>query len=100
MPVRTTLSDVDAGRRAAEAQDRDLVSPGSRPGVISYIARVVAQRVGHVAADEPDDRRRRGHREAADAVGLGDRRVADVGVGVVRAVVAEEQAHRGVAPGR
>ena len=63
--------------------------------MISYIRRVVAQRVGHGAADEPDDRRRGGHREAADARGLGDRRVADVGVGVVGPV-----ARRGTGPRR
>ena len=81
---------VDAGRRAPELQDRD------RPARVLAEGDLVhppggGQRVGHRAADEPDDRRRGGHREAADAGGLGDRRVADVGVGVVGAVVAEEQ---------
>ncbi len=67
---------------------------------MSYIRRVVAMASSGLAADEADDRRRRGHGEAADAAGLGDRRVADVGVGVVGAEVAEEQTVRGVGRAR
>ena len=65
---------------------------GFSPSVISCIRRVVARASGTEPADEADDRRRRGHREAAQAGGLGDRGVADVGVGVVGPVVAEVEA--------
>ena len=90
-PGAAHLGDVDAGRRALELQD------GHRPARVLAEGDLVhpaggRQRVGHRAADEPDDRRRGRHREAADAGRLGDRRVADVRVGVVRPVVAEEQA--------
>ena len=96
MPVRRTFVDVDPGRRAAELQDRqrvrrvlgerDLVH---RPGG--------PQRDRHLAADELDDRRRRRHGEPAEPGGLGDRGVADVRVGVVGSVGAEEQPLRRVA---
>ncbi len=65
------------------ARERD---PAHQAGVL--------ERVGRAAADEPDDRRRRRHREAADAERLGDRAVAEVRVGVLRAVAREEQAVR------
>jgi hypothetical protein len=51
--------------------------------VISYIRWVARSANGHIPADEFHDRRRRRHGEPADAAGLGDRRVADVGVGVL-----------------
>ena len=50
--------------------------------VISYISSVALTASCGRAADEGDDGRRRGHGEAADAGRLGDRAVADVGVGV------------------
>ena len=80
-------------RRAAEAQPGNLV--GGVLGQRDLVHRPGRRhRVRHLAADEPDDRRRRRHREAAEARRLGDRGVADVGVGVVRAVRAEVEAVR------
>ena len=81
MPVGRALELQDRHRPARVLAEGDLVHPpGGR------------QRVGHRAADEPDDRGRRRHREPADPGGLGDRRVADVRVGVVGAVVPEVEA--------
>ena len=82
---------VDAGRRAAEVERRQ------REG------RIAAERdgqhppavrggIGGRAADELHDRRRRRHREAAEAVGLGDGRVAEVRRGVLDGVAGEVEA--------
>ena len=54
--------------------------------------RLLAMRVGRRAADELDDRRRRRHREAADAGGFGDRRIAEVGRGIGDRVAGEVEA--------
>ena len=54
----------------------------------------VAERVLGRAAHEPHDGRGRRHREAADAARLGDGAVAEVRVGVSRAVAGEVEAVR------
>ncbi len=83
-------SHVDPGGRAREAQARQRIVRVACERDASHFERV-AQRVGRLAANEAHDRRRRGHREAADARGLGDRAIAKVRVRVPRPVAREVQ---------
>jgi hypothetical protein len=82
--------DVDPRRRPAEVEDRDGERRVLRDGDLVHRARRI-QGLARGAPDEARDRRRGGHREAADTGRLGDGGVADVGVGVVGSVIAEEQ---------
>ena len=96
IPVSTTLrASMPAGappkfvggkREGAVLPERD-VAHGDRVG----------DRVVRRAADEIGDRRRRRHRKAAEARGLGDRAVAEVGRRVGDRIAGEIQAidHRG-----
>ena len=65
---------------------------GCGASVIRRIERLAASASAGVPPTKRGDRRRGRHGETADAQRLGDRRVADVGVGVVGSVAGEEQA--------
>jgi hypothetical protein len=80
-PGAHDAGDVDAGGGAAELEDGDLPGGVLGEGDLIHLERG-CQRVGDLPADKADDRRRGGHRRTADAGGLGDRGVADVGVGI------------------
>ena len=90
MPGPEHPGDIDTRWCAAEFQDRHGERRVLRFGDLIHPAGD-GQRVGHRAADEPDDRRRGRHHHAADAHRLGDRRIADVGVGVVGSEAGQEQ---------
>ena len=93
-PLSTTLraSMPTRGRGEVERRQGERRIGAERDGAH---AQAVMDRIGRRAADELDDRRRRGHREAADAGGLGDRRIAEVGRGVGDRVAGKvEPVHR------
>ena len=81
MPLSIDLARVDAGGSRGEVErgqrERRIGAERDRAH-----AQAVMDRIGRRAADELDDRRRRRHREAADAGGLGDRGIAEIGRGI------------------
>ena len=90
IPESTTRRASIPVGRPGEAERRQRVRRVARERDPAHQAGEL-EGIGRAAADEPDDRRRRRHREPADPERLGDRAVAEVRVGVVGAVAREVQ---------